>query len=184
MSQYSVAVFCGSSPGGVRAPDYLGLARDFGRMLAEAGMICVNGGSCGMMTALSEGAHAGGGCVKCICLSEFPPDHVFYTDMELHPYLAVRQHALIQDRQAYVALPGGYGTIFEVMDVMSRKALGEIPEHYPLICVGSEEFTDLKRLVAGIYRRRFSPHDPFHLMKFVATPEAAMELLIAARGAG
>ena len=180
MVRFPVTVFCAATPPPERAEEYLALAEDFGRMLAEAGMTCVNGGSGGMMTALSRGAAAGGRKSHGICLTQFPPEPDVHATVEHHTHLSPRQHALMLAGQAYVALPGGYGTAMEVLDVLCRKVLQEIPMERPLICVGSEH-TELKRLLVGIHQRHFSSHDPYKLVNFVASTEKAMEILTAAR---
>ena len=178
---FSVTVFCAATPPKERREEYLSLAREFGGMLAGAGIRCVNGGAMGMMTALSEGARERGADVHCVCLDYFQPDHTAHSSVEFHPALSPRQHALLLQGDAYVALPGGYGTIFEVLDVITRKTLKEIPMERPLICVGSEEFGQLKRMLMDVYRRDFSRHDPLSMVTFVADTSAAMRIILQAQ---
>lgn len=134
---FNVTVFCASSPHGESEARYLALAREFGQLLAEEGYGCVNGGSTGMMQALCEGAFRSGGRVEIVNLEAYPPEHQAYHKLEFRKELPERQGLLIEKGDAYVALPGGAGTTYEVLEVLARTTLGEL-KNKPLICVGKE----------------------------------------------
>lgn len=176
MSRQMIAVFCASSPSGPKKEYYLELARRLGQRLAEAGYGCVNGGSKGMMNALSKGVHEAGGYVHCVNLAAYPPDHEFHSAVELHTLLSDRQMALIAKGAAFVALPGGIGTLFEIAEVLARMSLHEISHHKPLICVG-EEWDLLQALFKRQVENGLTFSDPFEHITFVPDLDSAIALL-------
>ncbi len=164
-----VTVFCGSSPS---SPFHLRTARHFGGILAGAGFTCVNGGGPGMMRALCEGAMEAGGQVHGVLLNaeRYPPGHNAFTERVEFDELALRQKMLIDLGDAYVALPGGIGTMFEVLDVISRKLLGQIPADRPIILVDRVEFAALRVLLEDVVRRGFgygSLHEAYTMVDAV-----------------
>lgn len=174
----SVTVFCGYSPKGEKGAQYLQMAQDFGGLLAQEGFTLVSGGNGGMMTSICEGAHDAGGEVHCITLhrEKWPLDHASFTRDEDFVALTPRQQRLLELGDAYVALPGGVGTHFEIFEVLCKKAIGEIAKDKPLICVG-EEFMPLKAIVESIVANGMSYSDPLSLVAFVPDIDEAIRVL-------
>lgn len=174
----NITVFCGYQPKGEKGPMYLEMASKFGAYLAKEGFGVVSGGNGGMMTETCRGAYEAGGVVHCISLrrEQWPLDHAAFTHDEDFIELTPRQQRLLELGDAYVALPGGIGTHFEILEVLCKKGVGEIPRDRPFICVG-DEFIPLKQLIASIVENGMSYSDPLSLVAFVSTIEEAMLLL-------
>jgi uncharacterized protein (TIGR00730 family) len=125
----SVCVYCGSSPG--RDPIYLKAAHTLGRSIAQAGLDLVyGGGTKGLMGAVCEGALRAHGKVIGIIPAFLQNkeatesglvklDELIVTD-NMHQ----RKHAMFERSDAFVALPGGIGTVEEIIEVMTWAQLG------------------------------------------------------------
>lgn len=174
----NVTVFCGYSPKGEKGADYIAMAKTFGEMLAKEGFSLVSGGNGGMMTAMCQGAHGAGADVHCITLNraQYPLDHAAFTQDEDFVELTPRQQRLLELGDAFVALPGGVGTHYEIFEVLCKKAVDEIPRDKTFICVG-EEFLPLKAVIESIVANGMSYSDPLSAITFVPTIEDAIELL-------
>jgi hypothetical protein len=121
-----IAVFCGASK---RAPaDCLAAARSVGEEIARRGHVLVYGGNrTGLMGALADGALDARGLVHGVILREFIEQDVHHTGLdELHtaPDMRARKAGLDARADAFVALPGGYGTLEELTEILSFRKLG------------------------------------------------------------
>lgn len=122
----SVCVYCGASPG--RDPIYAESAEAFGRLLAQAGVRLVyGGGSVGLMGIVARTAMAYGGLVTGI-IPQFLKDREIMLDTV--PDLLVtgdmheRKRLMFERADAFVALPGGIGTLEETVEMMTWAQLG------------------------------------------------------------
>lgn len=121
-----VCVFCASSR---RCdPAYTEAARAAGHELAGAGKTIVyGGGSTGLMGALADAALAAGGRVEGV-LPQFMHDlemgHGSVSKMHVVACMQARLQKMLDHSQAFVALPGGCGTLEELFFVLTRKRLG------------------------------------------------------------
>jgi uncharacterized protein (TIGR00730 family) len=111
-------------------PDYL-LARGVGKALAERGFNVMTGGGPGVMEAASRGARDGGGLsVGCAIRlpNEFP--NAFLDVLIQFRYFFVRKVMLVKYSKAFVALPGGLGTldeIFETSTLVQTEKIRDFP---------------------------------------------------------
>jgi hypothetical protein len=125
MSDFRVCVYCGSSR--QCDPVYLDAAECLGRELARNGATIVyGGGAVGLMGALAEGALAEGGKVIGIIpgfMNELEWGHKGITELRVVPDIHERKRLMIQDANAVVALPGGSGTLDELLEAVSLKRL-------------------------------------------------------------
>jgi uncharacterized protein (TIGR00730 family) len=122
----SVCVFCGSNPG--RRPEYLASAAALGRDLASRGIRVVYGGAqVGMMGALADAVLAAGGEITGVI-----PDHLVSAEVA-HPGLRdlrvvgsmhERKALMAELSDAFIALPGGLGTLEEFAEVLTWAQLG------------------------------------------------------------
>ena len=174
MSLRIVTVFCGSSPKKAREA-HLKLARDAGRRVVEAGYVCRNGGGPAMMKEVCRGAVEAGGTLHGVVLNKlrYPPGHDYFTTCEEHDLLADRQRALIDGADGFLALPGGVGTAFEILDVVSRISLGELTPR-PIVCVKPRHFRVLQALLFDVEERGFAYGSPGELVTVVDTLDEAM----------
>lgn len=101
---------------------YTRAAREFGRLVAAEGWVLRTGGGSGdcMMGAASDGALEAGGRVEGIILRKFwKVRHHGLHSMKAYRTFALRKAALIRGASAAVVLPGGYGTLDELGDLLT-----------------------------------------------------------------
>jgi len=172
-------VYCASSA--TSHPDYRSAAHRLGEVLAEQGVgIVYGGGAVGSMGALADGALGKGGRVIGI-LPQFMADlewgHKGLTQLQLVEDLRTRKHMMLALSQAAIALPGGSGTLEELLEAITLKRLGLYLN--PIVLVNTRDFyTPLLEVLSRAVEERFM--DPRHLQMWqvVATPEevpAALE---------
>jgi hypothetical protein len=122
----SLCVFCASSPG--RDGRFLAVARDFGRLLAARGIRLVyGGGRVGLMGALADGALGAGGTVVGIIpepLVDRELAHHGLTELRVVASMHERKATMADLAEAFVALPGGIGTLEELFEVWTWGQLG------------------------------------------------------------
>lgn len=133
-----IAVFCGSSR--PRNEEYVAAARELGRRIAEAGHTLVYGGSnLGLMGVVSGAALEAGGRVVGIIPTTF--SEAIITSQPVSELVRVRSMAERKERimalcDAFIALPGGIGTIDEVSEVMVANQLGHMNKPMVLLNCG------------------------------------------------
>lgn len=116
-----VAVYCASANG--NHPAYLAEARALGEEIARARLGLVYGGArVGLMGAVADGALSGGSPVVGV-LPEVLRDreiaHTRLTRLELVPDMHTRKARMAELADAYLVLPGGYGTLEELFEVVT-----------------------------------------------------------------
>ena len=120
-----VAVYCGSADGS--DPVYLAEAKALGRAIAAAGLGIVYGGACvGLMGAMADAALAGGAEVIGILpeiLSGSEIAHRGLTRLEMVATMHERKARMVKLADAFLMLPGGYGTLDEMMEIVTWKQL-------------------------------------------------------------
>jgi uncharacterized protein (TIGR00730 family) len=120
-----LCVFLGASAGTERLRQS---ARDFGRAAAAHNVVIVYGGcSTGLMGALADGALDAGGQVIGVLpenLRHREPGHPRLTRLEVVTDLVVRKRRMSDLSDAFVALPGGYGTLDELFEVLTDRVVG------------------------------------------------------------
>lgn len=138
----SVCVYSGSGPGGDAA--YVEAATALGDALGKAGINLVyGGGSTGLMGASADAALAGGGTVTGI-IPQFLLDrergHKGLTELIVTQDMHERKWEMFNRSDAFVALPGGIGTLEELIEVMTWAQLGRHTK--PIIVVNTNGFWD------------------------------------------
>jgi uncharacterized protein (TIGR00730 family) len=122
----SVCVFCGSSPG--RAPEYVSAARAVGTLLGERRTRLVyGGGRVGLMGELADAALGAGGEVVGVipeALRAREVAHEGLQDLRIVASMHDRKALMAQLSDAFVALPGGAGTLEEFFEVWTWAQLG------------------------------------------------------------
>ncbi len=134
----SVAVFCASSPGA--DPLYAATAAQVGRELATMGIgIVYGGGRVGLMGVLADAALGAGGRVVGVIprgMVEAERGHTGLTELVVVESMHERK-ALMADRaDAFLALPGGYGTLDELFEAITWAQLGLHDKPIGLLNVG------------------------------------------------
>jgi len=125
MTVKRVAVYCGSANGS--DPAFLVEAKRLGQAIAEAGLALVFGGaSVGLMGAVADAALAGGAEVIGVLpeiLSGSEIAHGGLTRLELVSTMHERKARMVKLADAFLMLPGGYGTLDEMMEIVTWKQL-------------------------------------------------------------
>lgn len=131
----AVAVFCGSNFGATEA--FAEGARALGRALGEAGITLVYGGTTkGLMGVVADAALEAGGSVHGVItesLHQRGHSHAGLTRHEITRTLRTRKERMIELADAFVALPGGIGTVEELMEVWTMNQLTEIDKPVGLL---------------------------------------------------
>ncbi|WP_337266473.1 TIGR00730 family Rossman fold protein [Oryzifoliimicrobium ureilyticus] len=141
----SVCVYCGSRPGS--DPTYMTAGRAFGRQIADHGLRLVyGGGTKGIMGAVAAGALAQGGAVTGI-IPEFLIDmeatrHSLgqLSELVVTKDMHARKHKMFERSNAFVAFPGGIGTLEEIVEVMTWGQLGQ--HEKPMVFANINGFWD------------------------------------------
>jgi hypothetical protein len=122
----SICVYCGSADH--VHPDYLLAARQMGETLARRGLTLIyGGGRTGLMGSLADGVlESGGQVIGVIVESMNTPAlaHPGVTRMEVTPLIHQRKARMYELADAYIALPGGYGTLDELFETLTWAQIG------------------------------------------------------------
>lgn len=125
MSIHTVAVFCASADG--VSPIYRESAEELGRGLAARGLGLVYGGArVGLMQAVADAALAAGGKVVGVIpevLVNLEVAHEGLTELHVTTNMHTRKEMMGQRSDAFVVLPGGYGTLEELFEVLAWQTL-------------------------------------------------------------
>ena len=173
-----VCVYCASSRQSDAA--YFEAAASLGRSLAECGVTIVyGGGAVGSMGALADAALAAGGKVVGV-LPRFMYDlewgHPRLTELRLVGDLHERKRLMIEEVDAIVALPGGSGTLEELMEAITWKRLGL--HGHPIVLVNVRGFFDpLIALLERCIAERFMDQRHRAMWTVVGSADAVVEAI-------
>jgi uncharacterized protein (TIGR00730 family) len=140
MKLESICVYCGSSVG--NDPGYAGAAERLGMVLARAGLrLIYGGGSVGLMGVMARAALRHGGEVNGIIpgfLKERELQLTDVTELTVTRDMHERKREMFERADAFVALPGGIGTLEEVVEMMTWVQLGQ--HEKPIVLVNYAGF--------------------------------------------
>jgi uncharacterized protein (TIGR00730 family) len=177
-SARAVCVYCASSR--TAHPEYREAAFRLGEVLATEGLgIVYGGGARGSMGALADGALSRGGRVLGI-LPRFMADlewgHAGLTELELVEDMRIRKHLMLTRSQAAIALPGGSGTLEELLEAITLKRLGLYLN--PILLVNTRGFFNpLLRVLDHAIAEHFMDERHAQMWEVVAQPEEVPEAL-------
>jgi uncharacterized protein (TIGR00730 family) len=138
----TICVYCGSSD--KLSETYMEAAREMGAVIARRGLILVYGaGRTGMMGAVADGALAEGGEVIGVIPEMFASPvlmHEGLSRLEIVESMHVRKQRLADISDAFVALPGGYGTFEELFEILTWAQIGL--HHKPVGILNSQHYFD------------------------------------------
>ena len=121
-----ICVFCGANKG--TQESYLAAAHHIGEVLAKRGLgLVYGGGKVGLMGALAEAVLAAGGEVIGVIpafMVEKEMAHLGLTQLRIVPSLHERKAVMARLADAFIALPGGYGTLEEFFEALTFTQLG------------------------------------------------------------
>jgi uncharacterized protein (TIGR00730 family) len=158
---------------------YYKLAREVGARLARVGFTVMTGGGSGLMEAANRGAKDVGG-ISVGCNIELPKEQVpnAYLDRWItFRHFFVRKLMLVKYSYAFIAMPGGFGTLDEISEVATLIQTEKIKQ-FPLVLIGSEFW---RPLIGFLCERmlRDGTIDPLDIERLFVTdsPQEAVQSL-------
>ena len=174
----SICVFCGSSPGGNVA--YRDAADALGRLLASSGRrVVFGGGKVGLMGVLADSALRHGGEVVGVIprsLVDLEVAHEGLTDLRIVDSMHQRKQVMSDLADAFLVLPGGFGTLEEFFEVWTWGQLGLHRKPYGLLNVSSY-FDSLLSFLDHVVHERFVSAQHRDLLLVDDDPEALLARL-------
>jgi len=177
-----ICVYCASSE--QVAEQYLDAAHELGRILAGTGVTVVyGGGRLGLMGRLAEGSLAAKGKIIGVIprfMQQLEWGHGGLTELHLVEDMRERKHRMLLDSDAVIALPGGCGTLEELLEAITLKRLGLY--FNPIIIVNVAGFFD--PLIAMLERcvcEGFMGPEHSRMWQLVASPGEAIAAIKSSR---
>jgi uncharacterized protein (TIGR00730 family) len=175
-----VCVFCGSSEG--RNPRYREAATRVGRSLARRGLgLVYGGGGIGLMRVVADAVMAEGGSVIGVIphgLAAREVAHPGVKEMRVVPSMHARKALLAELADAFLTLPGGFGTFEELFESVTWAQLGIHRKPLGLLNVAGY-FDHLVRLVEHGVAEGFVPAAGRDLLVVGEEPDALLDELLA-----
>jgi uncharacterized protein (TIGR00730 family) len=151
-----ICVYCGSSPG--RLADYCDLAAQLGAALARRGIGLVYGGaSIGVMGAVADAVLDGGGSAVGViprALASKEVSHDGLDELIVVSSMHQRKAKMAELSDGFIALPGGWGTIEEIFEMLTWAQLGFHRKPCGLLNAASY-FDDLSRFLETAFDQKF-----------------------------
>lgn len=176
----AVAVF-GSARTPEDDPEYA-LGRKLGAALVEAGYAVVTGGGPGAMEAANRGASESGGFSIGLGI-ELPFEQALneWVDLGLNfRYFFARKTMFVKYSQAFVCLPGGFGTLDELFEAVTLVQTHKITR-FPIVLLGSDYWSGLLDWIRAVMVRdgKISPGD-LDLLSVTDSVEEAVRIIVEA----
>jgi len=146
---------------------------------AELGYTVMTGGGPGMMEAANKGAKAGGGfSIGCNIILPEEQHHNIYLDKWIEfKYFFVRKVMLSKYSTAFVVLPGGFGTMDEVFEVITLIQTGKIKE-FPIIFINRDFWSGLQNFLKNTFLKNHTvSKSDFNDIFLVDTPDEVEHVL-------
>lgn len=173
-----VAVYAASSS--QVSSEYIDAAAELGRTLAAEGIEIVYGaGKVGLMGALADAALDAGGKVTGV-IPQFMVDNGWcrekLTNLIVTPDMHTRKEKIVSLADATIALPGGVGTLEELMEIITWKQLGLYAN--PIVILNTREyFNPLKEMLERAVEEKFMREIHRNLWSIADTPRQAADLI-------
>lgn len=176
-----ICVYCSSS--NLIAKEYFDDARSLGRAIAQKGITLVyGGGSSGLMGCIANEVLAYSGKVIGIIpdfMKQVEWAHTGVTELHVVGDMHERKKKFLDGTDALVALPGGCGTLEELLEVITLKRLGLYSK--PIIIVNLNGFYDpLLEMLRRCIDQKFMNHDSDQMWVVVSRSEEVMNGILTA----
>jgi uncharacterized protein (TIGR00730 family) len=178
--RFHVCVFCGARSG--QSPAYARAATALGRRIGERGLGLVYGGArVGLMGTLADAALAAGAPVLGVLprsLSSVEVAHAGLGELVLVDGLHARKARMTAESDAFVALPGGFGTLDELFEALTLIQTGKILD-FPVVLYGSEYWSPLVGWIRdhALAEGMISPED-VDLLYLTDDPDEAVRTVV------
>ncbi|OPZ30970.1 MAG: LOG family protein YvdD [Bacteroidetes bacterium ADurb.BinA174] len=177
-SGLSVVVYCASS---AHIQDvYIDAARKLGKVLAENNITCITGaGKQGLMGVLNDSVLENNGKVKGI-IPQFMIDsgwcHPQLTELVITESMHERKFLMAKQSDAAIALPGGFGTLEELAEILTWKQLGLYKN--PIIILNVNGYYDLLlAMFDKMIGEKFLHHNYRKMWQVVDSPDEVIDCL-------
>jgi uncharacterized protein (TIGR00730 family) len=154
---------------------YYALGREVGARLVRAGFTVMTGGGPGIMEAANRGAkEAGGRSIGCnIELPEEQKPNPYLDRWVTFRHFFVRKLMLVKYSYAFIALPGGFGTLDEIFEVATLIQTRKVQE-FPVVLVGRDYWQPLADFLRGrlLAERTIDPTDADRMVMTASPAEA------------
>ena len=160
---------------------YYKVAKELGNLLGKEGYTTITGGGPGIMEAANWGAFDAGGPSIGIDI-ELPMEqrrNQFVTKSMGFHYFFTRKFMLSASAQAYVFFPGGFGTMDEMMEMVTLIQTGKMANNVPVVLVGKkfwQPFLDWVKMTMCDAERFVDPGE-LKVLQLVDTAEEAMKII-------
>jgi uncharacterized protein (TIGR00730 family) len=154
-------------------------AEQIGAGMAKAGYAVITGGGPGVMEAANKGAASAGGVSVGLGI-ELPMEQGLneYVEIGLEfRYFFVRKTMFVKYAQAFVVLPGGFGTLDELFEAITLVQTGKITK-FPIVLVGSAYWNGLRTWITDtiLAEGKISAGDP-DLIKIIDDPDEVVQII-------
>ena len=173
-----IAVYCGSACG--TEPEYMAVARELGDWIGRNGHALVYGGSnTGLMGAVADAVLAHNGKVIGV-LPDVPliheRRHPGLSEYYLMDTMSTRKDRMIELSDAYIALPGGFGTLDEISDVLCLNRLQLIRK--PSVLVNTRGFYEpVRQLILNMIDAGFVGGEEMDMLRITDDVEEIAEFV-------
>lgn len=174
----SICVYCGSKAG--EDSHFSALAEATGAALAQSGVRMVYGGAeAGLMgraarAALNAGGEVFGVIPEFLIAREGVQDGA---DIRITATLASRKAMMVEEADGFLILPGGFGTLEEIFDMIMLRQLGR--HRKPAAFVDQAFWKPLEQLIGHVVETGFADPDVLDAVSFHPSPQAAIDGLLA-----
>ena len=175
-----VSIF-GSARTDATEPKYLQAATDIAEQLTTRGYGIITGGGPGIMEAANKGAQKGSGPSVGLNIDlPFEQSSNPYIDSDKNlnfDYFFARKVMFVKYSQAFVVMPGGFGTLDELFEAVTLVQTGKI-DHFPIILYGKEFWEGLKSWIDQTLKKtgKISPNDT-DLIRIVGSTSEVIEII-------
>lgn len=176
--QKTMCVFCSSSD--AVAPIFFEAATELGKLMAQRNYALVyGGGRLGLMGALARSVHQNGGKVIGVIPESLRVEGITYEgadELIVTGDLRQRKATMEARADAFVGLPGGFGTLEETLEILTLKQLKLHTK--PIVLVNTQGFYEpLLQLFEHIYQERFAKPDYRQLYHMVPDADSVFPYL-------
>jgi len=176
----SICVFCGSSPGA--RLEYASSARQLGALLADRGLTLVyGGGNVGMMGQLANAVLENGGQVTGIipeAIADMEVAHTGLSDLRVVDSMHTRKALMAELADGFIALPGGWGTLEEFVEVLTWAQLGFHAKPCGLLNIAGY-YDSLLDFISHTANEQFIQPEHHELILVEETPAALLDRMTA-----
>ena len=161
-------------------PVYFEAAEEMGKRIARGGHTLVfGGGADGLMGACARGAKAAGGKIVGIAPRMFNEPGILLPECDeliLTDSMAARKETMFSESEAFLALPGGIGTMDEFFEAITLRQLGLLRGQIVLLNT-LDFYTPLVSYLGQMAEQGFMSRNCLELVRLCDTPESALEAL-------